>query len=43
MATEGDDAERAKAVANVASRLFGTAIAPDAVISESWNVVPIRP
>jgi Lhr-like helicase len=35
MATEGDDAERTKVVANVASRLFGTAIAPDSVISES--------
>lgn len=35
MATEGDDAERAKVVANVASRLFGTKITPDAVIGES--------
>jgi superfamily II DNA/RNA helicase len=35
MATEGDDAERALVVAAVASRLFGTTIAPDAVIGES--------
>lgn len=35
MATEGDDATRAAAVASVSSRLFGTTIAPSAVISES--------
>ena len=35
MATEGDDAERARVVARVASRLFGTQIATDAVIGES--------
>ena len=35
MATEGDDAQRAKTVAAVSSRLFGTAISSDAVISES--------
>lgn len=35
MATEGDDAARADAVASVATRLFGTTIPPDAVIGES--------
>lgn len=35
MATEGDDAQRAVAVASVASRLFGTSISSDAVIGES--------
>lgn len=35
MASEGSDSGRAKAVADVASRLFGTAIGPDAVIDES--------
>jgi hypothetical protein len=35
MATEGDDAARAQVVAAVASRLFGTKIATDAVIGES--------
>lgn len=35
MATEGDDAERAAAVAAVSSRLFGTAISTDAVVGES--------
>ena len=35
MATEGDDAQRAAAVAAVASRLFGTPISTDAVIGES--------
>jgi ATP-dependent helicase YprA (DUF1998 family) len=35
MATEGDDAQRAKTVAAVASRLFGTPISSDAVIGES--------
>jgi DEAD/DEAH box helicase len=35
MATEGDDAVRAQVVAAVASRLFGTKIALDAVIGES--------
>ena len=35
MATEGDDAERAKTVAAVASRFFGTPISSDAVIGES--------
>jgi hypothetical protein len=35
MATEGDDIARAQVVANVASRLFGTKITPDAVIGES--------
>ena len=35
MATEGDDAQRAKTVAAVSSRLFGTPISSDAVIGES--------
>ena len=35
MASEGSDESRALAVAKVASRLFGTAIGPDAVINES--------
>ena len=35
MASEGSDAGRAKAVADVASRLFGALIGPDAVIDES--------
>lgn len=35
MASEGTDLGRAQAVAEVASRLFGTAIGPDAVIDES--------
>lgn len=35
MASEGDDQGRAKAVADVASRIFGTSIGPDAVIDES--------
>ena len=35
MASEGSDAGRAKAVADVASRLFGTMIGPEAVIDES--------
>jgi ATP-dependent helicase YprA (DUF1998 family) len=35
MATEGDEAQRAKAVAVVASRLFGAPISSDAVIGES--------
>ena len=35
MASEGSDVERASAVANVASRLFGTVIKPDGVIDES--------
>ena len=35
MASEGSDAERATAVANVASRLFGTTINADGVIDES--------
>lgn len=35
MATEGSDAGRAEAVADVASRLFGTSIGPEAVIDES--------
>ena len=35
MASEGDDAVRAAAVANVASRLFGTTIHADGVIDES--------
>lgn len=35
MASEGDDADRARAVAEVASRLFGTSIGADAVIDES--------
>jgi hypothetical protein len=35
MATEGDEAVRAAAIASVASRLFGTAISSDAVIGES--------
>ena len=35
MASEGSDANRAQAVADVASRLFGVSIGPDAVIDES--------
>jgi Lhr-like helicase len=35
MASEGEDADRATAVASVASRLFGTTIGTDAVIDES--------
>ncbi|MFN7167948.1 MAG: DEAD/DEAH box helicase [Pannonibacter sp.] len=35
MASEGSEAGRAKAVADVASRLFGASIGPDAVIDES--------
>ena len=35
MASEGLDANRAQAVADVASRLFGTAIGPESVIDES--------
>jgi DEAD/DEAH box helicase/MrfA Zn-binding domain/Helicase conserved C-terminal domain len=35
MASEGADADRAEAVGDVASRLFGTSIGPDAVIDES--------
>lgn len=35
MASEGNETDRASAVASVASRLFGTAISADAVIDES--------
>ena len=35
MASEGDDVQRAAAVGTVASRLFGTSIASDAVLGES--------
>jgi len=35
MASEGDDQGRARAVADVASRIFGASIGPDAVIDES--------
>ena len=35
MISEGSDASRALAVSEVASRLFGTPIGPDAVIDES--------
>src|SRR5688572_30844733 len=35
MASEGSETDRATAVASVASRLFGTTIAADAVIDES--------
>ncbi|WP_316201277.1 MULTISPECIES: DEAD/DEAH box helicase [unclassified Bradyrhizobium] len=35
MASEGSDTNRAKAVADVASRLFGVAIGPESVIDES--------
>lgn len=35
MASEGDEQGRAKAVASVASRIFGASIGPDAVIDES--------
>jgi Lhr-like helicase len=35
MSSQEDEAERAVAVANVASRLFGTGIPPDAVIDET--------
>ena len=35
MASEGSDANRAEAVADVASRLFGTSIGPESVIDES--------
>ena len=37
MASEGSDANRAQAVADVASRLFGATIGPDAVIDESLD------
>ncbi|MDI9847635.1 DEAD/DEAH box helicase [Rhodoblastus sp. 17X3] len=37
MASEGSDTRRAQAVADVASRLFGAAIGPDAVIDESLD------
>ncbi len=35
MGSEGSQADRAKAVADVASRLFGASIGPDAIIDES--------
>ncbi|MGY3441323.1 DEAD/DEAH box helicase [Bradyrhizobium sp. USDA 4473] len=35
MASEGSDANRAQAVSDVASRLFGTSIGPESVIDES--------
>lgn len=35
MASEGSEGSRAKAVADVASRLFGASIGPDAIIDES--------
>ncbi|MEY9189147.1 DEAD/DEAH box helicase [Bradyrhizobium ottawaense] len=35
MASEGSDVGRAKAVADVASRLFGTSIGPESIIDES--------
>lgn len=35
MASEGADSDRARVVADVASRLFGTAIGPESVIDES--------
>lgn len=35
MASEGNDEDRAKVISDVASRLFGTSIGPDAVIDES--------
>jgi hypothetical protein len=35
MASEGNDEDRAKVISDVASRLFGTIIGPDAVIDES--------
>jgi hypothetical protein len=35
MASEGSDSSRAKTIANVASRLFGTLIGPESVIDES--------
>lgn len=35
MASEGSDANRAQAVADVASRLFGASIGPESVIDES--------
>jgi hypothetical protein len=35
MASEGEDAEKAKAVADVATRLFGTPVGTDAIIDES--------
>ena len=37
MASEGSDANRAQAVADVASRLFGTHIGPESVIDELLN------
>jgi hypothetical protein len=37
MSSQEDDAERADAVAKVASRLFGTDIPPDAVIDETFE------
>jgi ATP-dependent helicase YprA (DUF1998 family) len=39
MASEGSDAARAQAVAEVASRLFGTHIGPESVIDESLERV----
>lgn len=38
MASEGSEAGRAKAVADVASRLFGASIGPDAVIESPFSV-----
>jgi ATP-dependent helicase YprA (DUF1998 family) len=35
MASEGSDANRTQAVADVASRLFGTHVGPESVIDES--------
>jgi len=42
MASDDPSTNAAVAVASVAARLFGTNIASDAVIGESWNVRPIR-
>lgn len=39
MASEGDDGDREKVVADVASRLFGTPIARDAVVTETLRRV----
>lgn len=43
MASEGDEQGRAKAVASVASRIFGASIGPDAVIDESLLCAPLHP
>ena len=41
MASEGSEVGRAEAVADVASRLFGTSVGPEAVIDESLHALTI--